>query len=132
MNSTLKRVSLVENFLSMFLTKANISKNIFFGSLPAILNDTWEDMILVDLLPLTDYDAYAQGMVNIFLYARTEDTMNIKPIWKLDEMERMLDEAVGNSHDRNYVLSANWRDQGYDVNRGYYYDFVNYTITVKH
>lgn len=126
-----KRTSRIENFFSMFLTKAGLSENLFFGNLPAIIESEWEDMVLVDVLKTTDYDAYAQGTVNIYLYSKSTDNLSKKPVKALYRMETELDAAINSVNDNHYSVEVEWRDNGYDDSRNYYYDCVNVSVTVR-
>lgn len=114
----------------MLLTKADISKNLFIGNLPAAMESGWSDMILVDVMPVRDYDAYARGSVNIFLYAKATDSLSRKPVKKLNDMETALDKAIRECQNANYSININFRDSGYDQNRNYYYNVTNLQITV--
>lgn len=131
MGNIYKSTSRIENFLNMLLTKAKISDNLFIGNLPAVINKTWDDMVLIDVLKSTDYDAYADGQANIFLYAKSKDNLSLKPVQALYKMELALDEAIENCQNEHYVIEANWRDNGYSSTTKYYYNVVNITITVR-
>jgi len=131
MGNRYKRTSRIENFFSMLLTGAGISDNLFFGNLPAAMNSEWNDMVLVDVLKVSDYDAYAQGTANVFLYAKSTDSLSRKPVKKLNAMEVALDKAIDGAFDRNYSISVEWRDNDYDSSRDYYYDIVNVSVTVR-
>lgn len=126
-----KRVSRIENYLSMLLTKAGISENLFIGNMPATMSSGWSDMVLIDVLQSKDYDAYAEGTANIFLYAKALDSLSRKPMRKLDMMEQALQDALDSANDKHYVVSVNWRDSDYDENRNYYYNVVNINVTAR-
>lgn len=126
-----KRVSRIENYLSMLLTKAGISENLFIGNMPATMSSGWSDMVLIDVLQSKDYDAYAEGTANIFLYAKALDSLSRKPMRKLDAMEQALQDALDSANDKHYVVSVNWRDSDYDENRNYYYNVVNINVTAR-
>lgn len=131
MEQTYKRMSRVENFFSMLLTKADVSDNLFFGNLPAAIKGEWNDMVLVDVQPIHDYDGRAACTVNIFLYAKSTDTESSKPVKKLNKMEVAFDKAIAASADAHYVLTPEWRDQGYDADSKYFYNVVNVSVTIR-
>lgn len=131
MDNIYKTQSQVENFFSMLLTKAGISKNLFIGSMPATVDSGWKDIVLVDVLSMRDYDAYAQGSANVFLYAKSVDSRGTKPVKALYEMELALDKAIKECNDKHYVIDINFRDADYDQNRNYYYNVINIGITVR-
>lgn len=131
MDSIYKMTSQVENFFSMLLTKAGISKNLFIGSMPATVDRDWKDMVLVDVLSMRDYDAYAQGSANVFLYAKSMNSRGTKPVKALYKMELALDRAIKKCNDRHYAIDVNFRDADYDQNRNYYYNVINIQVTIK-
>ena len=90
MGNIYKTTSRAENFFSMLLTKAGISDNLFIGNMPATVDSSWKDMVLVDVLSLKDYGAYAKGSANIFLYAKSVDSHGTKPVKRLYAMELLL------------------------------------------
>lgn len=115
----------------MLLTKAGISNNLFIGNMPATVDSSWKDMVLVDVLSLKDYGAYAKGSANIFLYAKSVDSHGTKPVKQLYAMELALDKAIESCNDLHYVIEVNFRDADYDQNRNYYYNVVNIGLTVR-
>ena len=115
----------------MLLTKAGISDNIFIGNIPAAVDSNWKDMVLVDVLSLKDYGAYAKGSANIFLYAKSVDSQGTKPVKELYRMELALDNAIESCNDDHYVIEVNFRDADYDLNRNYYYDVYNVQVIIR-
>lgn len=131
MDRRLKLTSRIENFFSMLLTKAAISDNLFIGDMPSILGDDWKDMVLCDVLSIRDYGGYCKGQANVFLYAKSLGAQGVKPVKALYGMELKLDNSIEVSRDSHYVIDVNFRDAGYDGNRGYYYNVVNIEVTIR-
>jgi len=131
MEQTYKRISRVENYLSMMLAKAKISDHVFFGNLPATINKEWTDMVMVDVQAMHDYDSFAKGSANIFLYAKSTDDESSKPVKKLNAMEVALDKALEEDFNKNYATEIQFRNQDYDTNAKYYYNVVNVEIIAK-
>jgi len=131
MGNIYKTTSRAENFFSMLLTKAGISDNIFIGNIPAAVDSNWKDMVLVDVLSLKDYGAYAKGSANIFLYAKSVDSQGTKPVKELYRMELALDNAIESCNDDHYVIEVNFRDADYDQNRNYYYNVYNVQVIIR-
>ena len=131
MGNIYKTTSRAENFFSMLLTKAGISDNIFIGNIPAAVDSNWKDMVLVDVLSLKDYGAYAKGSANIFLYANSVDSQGTKPVKELYRMELALDNAIESCNDDHYVIEVNFRDADYDQNRNYYYNVYNVQVIIR-
>lgn len=126
------RVSRVENFFSMLLTRYEVSNNIFVGSdLPPTISKEWDDMALIDTSSLGDYDAFTYGSVNVYLYARPTGTTLRKNVKVLDAMEEALDRAVSECADAHYTLRVNWRDHDYDSSRGFHYNIVNVEVKIR-
>lgn len=115
----------------MLLAKRKISEHVFFGNLPSAIRKEWGDMILVDVVGITDYDAYAVGFANIFLYAKSDDSETKKPVKKLDMMESEFDDLLEQDFNPQYSSSVVYRDQGYNANAKYYYNIINIRITVR-
>lgn len=115
----------------MLLTKAGISDNLFIGNMPATVDSSWKDMVLVDVLSLKDYGACAKGSANIFLYAKSVDSHGTKPVERLYAMELALDKAIESCNDRHYAIEVNFRDADYDQNRNYYYNVYNVQVIIR-
>lgn len=115
----------------MLLTKAGISDNLFIGNMPATVDSGWKDMVLVDVLSIKDYGAYAKGSANVFLYAKSVDSRGTKPMRELHKMEIALDKAIKSCNDTHYVIDVNFRDADYDQNRNYYYNVINIDVTIR-
>lgn len=82
MNDLYKTGSMIENFLSMLLTKAKISSIISFDETPLTISSDSTDMIVVDVLSVNDYGGEAKCSANIFLYAKSTDSLGSKPVKK--------------------------------------------------
>ena len=73
-NSLYGRVSRVENFFSMLLTKNEVSKQIFISQLPVTIKPDWNDMVLIDVGKGENLGALRRYSVNIFLYGKLADS----------------------------------------------------------
>ena len=69
-----RRLSRIENFFSMLLTKGKISDNIFVGELPPTTSKDWDDFVNVDVGQQREHGGYSSGYANIYLYARPKGT----------------------------------------------------------
>lgn len=133
MDNKAKRISRIENFFSMLLTKKGISSHIFVGDdgLPPTTHESWDDFVLVDVNQQTDYGPFSKGSASIYLYARPKGSGPTKNVALLESMEGALDEVLDNSNDEHYVISENWRNAGYDQDRNFHYNVVNVSVTVR-
>lgn len=106
MNDLYKTGSMIENFLSMLLTKAKISSIISFDETPLTISSDSTDMIVVDVLSVNDYGGEAKCSANIFLYAKSTDSSGSKPVKKLFDMEKTLFSAIDQSDDKHFVITS--------------------------
>lgn len=104
MESLYKTGSMIDNFLSMLLTKAGISPIISFDETPLTVSSESKDMIVVDVLGVTDLGGEARCSANIFLYAKSTDSLGSKPVKRLFDMEKTLFKALESSQDKHYVI----------------------------
>jgi len=126
-----RRLSRIENFFSILLTKKGISDNVFVGELPPTTDKDWDDFVNVDVGQQTDRGAYSSGYANIYLYARPKGTPLRKNVKLLDKMESVLDEVVEKSNDNDYVIQELYRDSGYDSNRQFHFQMISVSVIVR-
>lgn len=126
-----RRLSRIENFFSMLLTKGKISDNIFVGELPPTTSKNWDDFVNVDVGQQREHGAYSSGYANIYLYARPKGTPLRKNVKLLDKMEGILDKIIEESMDANYVINELYRDSGYDSNRQFHFQMISVSVIVR-
>lgn len=126
-----KRIAYIENFFSKLLTAADVSDNIFVGTLPLTTDSEWEDMVCVEVQKMTDYDAYSVGSVLIYLYARPTGTPTRKNVSRLNNMENALSAAIEGSNDGYYIIEEQWRACDYDDGRNFHYNVISVSVTVR-
>ena len=126
-----KRIAYIENFFSVLLTTAEVSDNVFVGTLPLTTDSEWGDMVCVEVQKMTDYNAYSTGSVLIYLYARPTGTPTRKNVSLLNIMERKLSAAIESSNDGFYIIQEQWRDNGYDDDRNFHYNVISVSVTVR-
>ena len=126
-----RRLSRIENFFSMLLTKGKISDNIFVGELPPTTSKDWDDFVNVDVGQQREHGGYSSGYANIYLYARPKGTPLRKNVKLLDKMEGILDDVIKHSNNKDYTIQVLYRDSGYDSNRQFHFQMISVSVIVK-
>lgn len=126
-----RRLSRIENFFSMLLTKGKISDNIFVGELPPTTSKDWDDFVNVDVGQQRDYGGYSSGYANIYLYARPKGTPLRKNVKLLDKMEGILDDMIKHSNNKDYTIQVLYRDSGYDSNRQFHFQMISVSVIAR-
>ena len=130
-NTLYGRVSRVENFFNMLLTKNDVSKQIFISQLPVTIKPEWNDMVLIDVGKGENLGAIRKYSVNIYLYGRPQGELQKKNVKVIDSMESKLLESIENNSDAHYIPSVNWSDSDYDTTRNFHFNVINITTLVK-
>lgn len=126
-----RRLSRIENFFSMLLTKGKISDNIFVGELPPTTSKDWDDFVNVDVGQQREHGGYSSGYANIYLYARPKGTPLRKNVKLLDKMEGILDDVIKQSNNKDYTIQVLYRDSGYDSNRQFHFQMISVSVIAK-
>lgn len=126
-----RRLSRIENFFSMLLTKGKISDNIFVGELPPTTSKNWDDFVNVDVGQQREHGAYSSGYANIYLYARPKGTPLRKNVKLLDKMEGILDDVIKQSNNKDYTIQVLYRDSGYDSNRQFHFQMISVLVIAR-
>ncbi len=126
-----RRLSRIENFFSMLLTKGKISDNIFVGELPPTTSKNWDDFVNVDVGQQRDYGGYSSGYANIYLYARPKGTPLRKNVKLLNKMEGILDDVIKHSNNKDYTIQVLYRDSGYDSNRQFHFQMISVSVIAR-
>lgn len=126
-----RRLSRIENFFSMLLTKGKISDNIFVGELPPTTSKNWDDFVNVYVGQQRDYGGYSSGYANIYLYARPKGTPLRKNVKLLDKMEGILDDVIKHSNNKDYTIQVLYRDSGYDSNRQFHFQMISVSVIAR-
>ena len=126
-----RRLSRIENFFSMLLTKGKISDNIFVGELPPTTSKNWDDFVNVDVGQQREHGGYSSGYANIYLYARPKGTPLRKNVKLLDKMEGTLDDVIKQSNNKDYTIQVLYRDSGYDSNRQFHFQMISVSVIAR-
>lgn len=104
MDKDILNISAIETFFNSLLDD-KVSNNTFFTTLPTTLDESWEDIVVVDCSnSIQDLNAYGTGIVLVWLYAKPmiNGRKNVKVMSRL---EKALNEALKNNTSSNYAVS---------------------------
>lgn len=132
MDSNKINISKIETFLYEKIDNV-VSKNTFVGSkVPdktAIPTD-WNDIVLIDIPNgVRDFEAYGQGTVLVFLFARPMESGK-KNVAVLSKMEESLNEVIKSNTDKTYTLSRRLTYTGYDSDIDWHFNTIEVIIKV--
>lgn len=122
-------VSKLEAYLYSLIYK-NVSDHVFAGTLGDTIKESWNDMVLIDCVRLDDKDALANGVVNIFLYARPKGDGS-KNVTLMSTLERKLNTVLKNAEqDEHFIINRNSFYQDYDSNRKWHFNVIVLNVTI--
>ena len=107
-----------------------VSDNTYVGTLPDTIQSSWNDMCLIDVgNAINDLDAYGNGVVLVFLYARplSNGTKNVAVMSKLDEK---VNEVLANANGSTYMLTRRATYTDYDAERKWHYNIISLNIVI--
>lgn len=96
-------ISAIETHLDKVLRK-KVSKSCYAGTLPATLSENVQSFVVIDCAAgIRDFNAYGEGIVNIFLYAQPIN--GVKNVAALSALEKsfnkvMMDDGFDSEHYR--------------------------------
>lgn len=107
-----------------------VSDNTFVGYLPDTIQSSWQDMCLIDSsVPISDRDAYGQGLVLVWLYARPLAN-GAKNVAQMSALERKLLEVIKSASDGAYQISRRATFSDYDSARKWHCNIIQLNITI--
>lgn len=111
-------ISEIEDLFFDFLKE--VCPHIFFGTLPTP-DANWDSMILIDCPnPIYSYNAYANGEILVYLYAKPLDEEKNTKV--LGELERKLNERISTYKTKEgYSFALSWKDSDYDNDRNLHF-----------
>lgn len=124
-------ISKVETYLNSILDNV-VSSNTFFGYLPEkeLIDPSWTDMVYVEIPNgIEDYDAYGQGTILVWLYARPLSSGR-KNVAQMSQLERRLNEVISNVVSPYYTIARRSTYTDYDTEIKWHCNAVELIITV--
>ena len=132
MNANNLNISKIETYLNSILDNV-VSDNTFFGYMPdasVIKSTSWTDMCLVEIPNgIRDMDAYGQGTVLVWLYARPLESGR-KNVAKMSVLEDRLNDVIANNKDKNYQISRRMTYTDYDTDVDWHCNVVEIILKV--
>lgn len=122
-------ISRIETYLHSIFNGV-VSNNTYVGTLPDTIQSSWKDMCLIDISnAIDDLDAYGNGVVLLFLYARplSNGAKNVPVMSKLDEK---VNEVLANANSSTYMLNRRATYTDYDAERKWHCNIVSLNIVI--
>lgn len=122
-------ISKIETYLHGIID-GKVSANTYVGTLPDTIQSSWNDMCLIDVgNAIYDLDAYGNGVVLLFLYARplSNGAKNVPVMSKLDEK---VNEVLSNANSSTYMLTRRATYTDYDAERKWHCNIVSLNIVI--
>lgn len=122
-------ISKIETFFNSLLDN-KLSDNTFFTFLPPTIKQEWSDIVLVDIPnAIRDLNAYGSGMVLVYLFAKPMSN-GVKPVAKLSQLEKTLNELIESSKDRHYKISRANTYADYDEQRNLFCNIIEVNLVI--
>lgn len=122
-------ISKIETYLHSIIDNV-VSEHTYAGTLPDTIQSKWNDMCLIDCGPaIADFDAYGQGIVLIWLYAKPRGD-GAKNTALMSQMERKLNEVIENASSSTYYINRRNTYSDYDTDRKWHCNIVELNILI--
>jgi hypothetical protein len=132
MNANNLNISKIETYLNSILDNV-VSNNTFFGYMPdasIVKSSDWQDMVMVEIPNgVRDMDAYGQGTVLVWLYARPLESGR-KNVAKMSVLEDRLNDVIANNKDKNYQISRRMTFTDYNTDIDWHCNVVEIILKV--
>lgn len=122
-------ISKIETYLHSIIDNV-VSANTYVGTFPDTISSEWTDMCLIDLgASIRDRDAYGQGVVLVWLYARPLAN-GAKNVAKMSELESKLNEVIEQANDGIYHINRRATYTDYDNERKWHCNIVELNLKI--
>lgn len=129
MNIDKLNISNIETYLHSIMDGI-VSEHTYAGTLPDTMKSEWNDMCLIDCgNKLHDFDAYGQGTILIWLYARPRSN-GTKNVTIMNDLENKLNYVIQNASNANYSFSRGVTYTDYDSTRQWHCNIVELNILI--
>lgn len=130
-DDNLLNISSIETYFNEILD-GDLSENVYPSTLPSTIPDSWKDMVVISCdTSLTDYNAYASGGVNIYLYAKPLSNGK-KNVAVMSKMEKRLNEIIKEqvSSNSRYRIHRSENREDYDAVRNLHVNIVRIWVLI--
>lgn len=122
-------ISSIETYLDK-VVKTSVCKNVFVGTLPNTLSDDMDNLVLIDVVNVTDYDGFGKGQVNIFLYAKPSANGR-KNVSIMQKMEQSMNVLLENIDCAAFTFTRAYPStQDYDSAINWHYTVISLNIII--
>lgn len=122
-------ISKIETYLYSIMDN-KVSDNTYVGSLPNTIEESWDDMCLIDVSSqIRDMNAYGRGVVLVWLYARPLAS-GAKNVAQMSVLESKLNEVIEQANDSTYHINRRNTYSDYDSNRKWHCNIVELNVTI--
>lgn len=122
-------ISKIETYLYSIMDN-KVSDNTYVGSLPNTIEESWDDMCLIDVSSqIRDMNAYGRGVVLVWLYARPLAS-GAKNVAQMSVLESKLNEVIEQANDSTYHINRRNTYTDYDSNRKWHCNIVELNVTI--
>lgn len=129
MNKENLNISKVETYLYGIMD-GKVSENTYAGTLPDTIQSAWSDMCLIDCAnAIQDMDAYGQGIVLIWLYAKPRSN-GTKNTATMSQLEQRLNEVINNARSDVYQINRRNTYSDYDTNRKWHCNIIELNVLI--
>lgn len=129
MDSDNLNISNIETYLHSIMN-GMVSENTYAGTLPDTMKADWNDMCLIDCgNQIKDMDAYGQGTILIWLYARPRSN-GTKNVAIMSELESRLNLVIQMASNGKYIFKRGNTYSDYDTVRQWHCNIVELGILI--
>ena len=131
MNKDKMNISSIETYLNSIFDNT-ISDNTIFGYMieKATIPDDWNEMVMIEVPNgVADMDAYGQGTILVWLYARPL-LSGKKNVAIMSALEKRLNEVVKSSGNSTYQISRRLTYTSYDTDIDWHCNVVELNILI--
>lgn len=123
-------ISYIEDFFYTLLNSKEFGMVYVGSKMPDTLPKNLERLTLVDCGSMKDRHAYGTGIVNIFLFSKS-DGNGRKNVPTMAKMEEALRKAIKSNRHPHYIVSRDSGDSDYDSKSDMHCNIVSVNLTIK-